>query len=1681
VQYRLAEDVRGGRPATRATKIRLCRAVGLVLLAWWAPGTAASSPPSGTARVRPLRAPSIYDRYGRVAVNDLDFVTTNFGSFGYRTYSGEPGLTYPRGAATSVLFAGGIWVSSSAGGVVRQAVAEYFSEFQGGTAPGGTASPDDPRFRNYTLFRGDTTSVDYVSWPVQDGAPVDALGRPLLTGDETIWSVSNDADAFFHYGSTPLGVEVRQSTFAYVGTPGDPNTIYLKFSVRNPGSAEIDSAFVGLWLDPDLGGYDDDLAGCDTTLALGYCYNETNADAQYGASPPALGVALLQGPIIPAAAGGAADTLGLYAFNAYAIGDDPNGPAQRQASLEGRHADGTPMTEYDSPWYPVTRYRYSGDPVTTSGWLDAVGGDRRLLLSTGPFTLPPGATREIVAALIVGQGSDRLSSVTDLRARTDAARALYRAGFPESGTPVPILAAPGGALGFTGQPLTFLVRLLGDDSNAWTLQMDQGPPGATFEDLGGNTGRFTWTPAIDQIGISSARFTASRAGLPSQSAATDLDILRPNQGPVFSPIPDFIAYFGQTTVQPFEADDPDGDHLVTADCSLQFWAPRVIEETASAPGHVEGVIRVTLPPFRSDQDAEIDVPSRLCVYDSFGGAARADFVIHARRPQLPPEISARAEAEGVAGDFFSVSAFASDANSTDTLDLWVSGAPASLHLVQEIRREPDYGVYIDARLQGVLGPGDIGTHTVIWHVSDGQFPDAVDTTVLRITPRPTTPPPPSPLTAPATTFPISLFSVGMSAGDFDGDGLSDVATIARSPDFALLDIALGDAEGGFALPVSIYLGQAWPLAVASGDWDHDGDSDLVVACDSSSTLRYFRSGGNGTFDESLVDPGVAIPVALAAGDFDGDGAVDLVVGSAIPTGLAFLRGDGAGGFAPAGFSATAATPRSMILFDFNRDGAMDLAAACPGANTVYVLFGPLDASPLPEQSIVTVNFPRALVGGDFTHDGVVDLVAVGSGLLYGASAVLLRGQPDGRFVAGAPVLINENSIGYSAASGDFDGDGNRDLALGFSNYSIYAPAPPLSDPYDLHAPSSVLETTGCSLLLGHGDGTFGPPFDLCDRCNVFGLDASDADGDGRDDLLLGSLSLVGAHGSLWKIMGQPGAALSEPPGVGMTGTPTAIVLADFDADGDADLAAIRGDDLLTWANRGDATFSGPAVARPNAFPAPRVLESGDFNGDGFADLVSAADELRPTLIQGLGGPAGPPAFYGGISIPDSVDRLVIEELRAAVAFDLDEDGYDDLVLRATCRSPTGYQHALLLFHGGPSGLAYERGVATGVYTSLGYSPEPLLVQPGRIQLVHPTDFQSSKSSLTVSAWDSLLRPLGSLDLPPNRAGYTAALGDFDGDGVSDVAFGGVYSTTGILGITVFPRNADGSMRPPTVVHGSREISDLIARDFNSDGIMDLAGLDRTGGSAILEFGRAGGMLDPSASVGYALPSNPTLLAAGDLNRDGAIDLAAACPSAGRIAFLFNQTSAAPAALLERLDTEPDRVSLLWRTIAAPGSRATVIRIEVDRGGSATFAATVSGDSRVAFEDSTVRAGTAYLYSLRVRRATSEATTPPTRVDVPESPNAPPSPLAIQSVVPNPVRESAVIRWTLPAAGRVTLRVFDVHGRVVDTVIDGFSAGGPHEIQWMGRASSGARLASGVYWLRLESAEGTRTRKVVLAR
>ena len=386
---------------------------------------------------------------------------------------------------TYALFAGNFWIAGLINDTVHAASSNYGPwEFWAGPLDESGNPPVDckPYDKVWEItsedliafVNGNGISNNLKSWPWQLGAPViDGDGNPNnynleggdlpeLLGDQRLWWIMNDRGNTHDASETdPLGIEVHASAFAHANGGALGNITFYEYKIINKNTEDIKDTFVGLYMDMDLGNFDDDFVGSDSLLHLGFAYNADNDDEGYngyGKAPPAIGFTFLE-TILAENDGfdnnrdGVVDEtdekLGTYAvmyhYGGGGVTGDPLNGMHRYNYMQAKWKNGRSVVEGTNGFnglapYKTTRFFYPGNPVSGAYWSEFNvdnqgrsnrGSDRMLLTSTGPFTLASADTVTVRFAIIWSRGEDHLDSVTvlkkDTRAVRNTAEALYSA------------------------------------------------------------------------------------------------------------------------------------------------------------------------------------------------------------------------------------------------------------------------------------------------------------------------------------------------------------------------------------------------------------------------------------------------------------------------------------------------------------------------------------------------------------------------------------------------------------------------------------------------------------------------------------------------------------------------------------------------------------------------------------------------------------------------------------------------------------------------------------------------------------------------------------------------------------------------------------------------------------------------------------------------------------------------------------------------------------------------------------------------------------------------------------------------------------------------------------------------------------------------------------------------------
>jgi len=579
------------------------------------------------------------------------------------------------------------------------------------------------------------------------------------------------------------------------------------------------------------------------------------------------------------------------------------------------------------------------------------------------------------------------------------------------------------------------------------------------------------------------------------------------------------------------------------------------------------------------------------------------------------------------------------------------------------------------------------------------------------------------------------------------------------------------------------------------------------------------------------------------GDFNGDGFPDLVVATNGSVSFFANRGygvlaaaegsaDGFGLYTPPTFTiAGPDLPTAVLSVDLNGDGLADTVVTASSSASVTVFLSTA-IGPTAGAQYAVIGLPLAVEAHDMNGDGVVDLAVISS-----SSTVILPGLGNGAF--GPAYAVGPG--GSWLALGDLNGDSRPDVVTGGAvSFDI-------SISLSLPDGGLATSTTFTTPLNSPGGGAI-----------------ADFDGDGKEDLVVVSAGLAQAA--------SPGTCVFLNEGDGgfrqavcnwLYGQ-TAVRVADFNGDGVADIVTFHSDDVAQ-SKSGVAVLLGDGLGNFDAGQwLPLVLTAGptsvsvaDIDGDGRKDVVAGTGDVNNTYL-GLGD--------GTFRKPSQFPYYAV----SAVVADFNGDGLADVAYSCLnllfCEFFTDL--TVVRFSDGHGGFAgYEtypflgNGLSTADVNGDGVMD---LLAPGKI--LYGVDGGAFRGPVTFG---------------PIPANAPIAVGDFNGDGRPDIAFGLAGGFEFLL------QTPDGGFGVPGGAYDAGAIAGalatLIAADFNGDGHLDLAtqgsfGAEQSIVQIFFNSGDGGFIAQPAIDAGYMIPVFGTTaplsqaVTAVDLNGDGLVDL-----------------------------------------------------------------------------------------------------------------------------------------------------------------------------------------------------------------
>ncbi len=434
---------------------------------------------------------------------------------------------------------------------------------------------------------------------------------------------------------------------------------------------------------------------------------------------------------------------------------------------------------------------------------------------------------------------------------------------------------------------------------------------------------------------------------------------------------------------------------------------------------------------------------------------------------------------------------------------------------------------------------------------------------------------------------------GVAAGDLDGDGDQDI--VAANGDLQWWENTNGDASS-WAFHA---LGMTAVFRPALVDFDQDGDMDIVAAggAGPDSIVIYLNSGEASSFVPQLLVDDLDFPVSdVRPADMNGDGILDVVasMGASDSSGgaLAWFEADGA----RYDIDVDLFRNQYSSIHDMDGDGDLDVLASSgvgwPSPGQVN-WFENVDGQGVTwyVRSLGELGGSSQVIGADLDRDGDFDVISASAGEIvwFGNDSIHWSARfPLEEPTVGAGTAYETTSFGELA---DIDLDGDTDVVL--------------------------VKADGFHWLENNLDGR-GPCGGMwCEEAiagvtdaQAFALGDIDRDGD-LDVVGVGAANDVTGW---WEngLVGGSSCGFSWCPGTITESLvdPRGIVAADFDGDGDPDVAVAAIDDGLAWVSNG--LGEGTACDNDwcvNAIDDSRSLQlvrAADVNQDGLVDIVTLA-------------------------------------------------------------------------------------------------------------------------------------------------------------------------------------------------------------------------------------------------------------------------------------------------------------------------------------------------------------------------------------------------------------------------------------------------------------------------------------------
>jgi len=931
---------------------------------------------------------------------------------------------------------------------------------------------------------------------------------------------------------------------------------------------------------------------------------------------------------------------------------------------------------------------------------------------------------------------------------------------------------------------------------------------------------------------------------------------------------------------------------------------------------------------------------------------------------------------------------------------------------------------------------------------------------------------------PANTFPIGSNPVQTVTKDINGDGKADLLTITSGSN--LLSIFMNTTAAGattatYAARQDIALTYS-PMALIVQDFDGDGKPDVVVSFGNGpgSVSGFTNNTTPGSFTATFgprVDFAFSLNIkSFAVGDFNNDGRPDIAGVNPAYNYITILYNSPTSGTTGwylnnGGWTvAVPSNPISVAVADINNDGKDDIIAAC-GANMVSTLMN------YTAQGTYTISFnahqdmtvPGArfvnLVTGDMNNDGKKDLIL--SNNPAGSCAIILNNT-----TYNASVITYKDAQQFACGSNpinvslfDINKDGRLDIVSTLTG-----------------APSNLISILPNTTPAGSFTVTFNARQDFTTDVYPLTLSISDFNGDGKPDLAVGTNSGLIDVMLNATITGAPAVSFAPHADIAAV-SPIMVTHGDLNNDGRPDIITVNGISntvsiyINTTAPGGTVPSYGPKQDIPG-FNNPVIVTVNDFNMDGKEDILVISKNngyltmLNNTTMAGSG--SFTYNFQNFASIPYAY---------AVAVGDINQDGKPDMVMTA---SDGGLYTFINLTTPGSGAVNFTYGGsgAGGLCYSVALAD---LNGDGKLDVLTASYTANTVNTFLNSTAQgySGYSYYGMQSFPVSNFPHSITAADINGDGRPDIVTCNdntltVFLNAGPLGASYI------SLGPRTEfpVGSGIATNTLLASEINGDGLVDLAFANKLANKvSVFQNTTVLG----SASPGFAAPQdfsagpNPVSLISGDVNQDNRPDLFTVNSGNNTISVLINTANAnLPLTFTSFAGKRNGNAVLLqWSTVNESNNKGYGIEKSIDGRnwqniGFVTAGIPGTAVFRYSFTDNTPSAGLNYY---RLRQEDLDGKTTYSKVVSISFDQV--TDFHLYSNYPNPFASITTIRYSIPVATVVTIKVYTAAGEEVAILQNGQKVKGEYSYTW-----NTSRLDNGIYFVKMVAGNYTGSIRII---